>query len=56
MKHRDLYPSIADKFLSMSEWRLPLVLNEVRLLQPDVVCLQEVDCWPELKAGMAKLG
>lgn len=39
VKHRDLYPNIPSSFL---EWnrRLHLICEELRLWQPDIVCLQ----------------
>lgn len=36
--------------------RLPGVLREVGLWRPDIVCMQEVDGWQELEAGMRNLG
>ncbi|KAF3793947.1 Carbon catabolite repressor protein [Nymphaea thermarum] len=47
VKHRDLYPNIPSSFL---EWnrRLHLICEELRLWQPDIVCLQEVDRFHDL--------
>ena len=30
--------------------------QEVRALAPDVLCLQEVDCWEAARASLAELG
>ncbi|XP_031493139.1 carbon catabolite repressor protein 4 homolog 3-like [Nymphaea colorata] len=47
VKHRDLYPNIPSSFLKWNR-RLHLICEELRLWQPDIVCLQEVDRFHDL--------
>ncbi|CAN6478832.1 unnamed protein product [Victoria cruziana] len=46
-KHRDLYPSTPSSLLKWNR-RLRLICEELRLWQPDIVCLQEVDRFQDL--------
>ena len=51
----ELYSKVHPSYLEWS-FRWPLMLSEIQALNPDLVCLQEVDKWEEVEEGMRELG
>lgn len=51
----NLYPRLERSLLAWKR-RLPQIIAEIRRQDPDVICLQEVDKFLDLKAALGPLG
>jgi mRNA deadenylase 3'-5' endonuclease subunit Ccr4 len=55
--HRaDLYPDTPHEHLDWQGHRLPSIISEISELQPDVLCLQEVEQFDEIQEALAPHG
>ena len=52
---QDLYTTVPWKYMDWSH-RLDGILHEIKLVDPDVLCLQEVDAFDEMERALAALG